>query len=66
MALRFALSVCNQYATNDINLGIDSTGQWEWIKRIYLIRPNCSVAFQGGGGDQWGNPLIMQSGNKFL
>ena len=33
MALRFALSVCNQYATNDINLGIDSTGQWEWITK---------------------------------
>ena len=33
IAVRFANSMCTQYATKDINLGLDSTGEFEWITK---------------------------------
>ena len=33
IAVRFGFSMCTQYATKDINLGLDSTGEFEWITK---------------------------------
>ena len=40
MAVIFALNSCAYFATTDINLGLDSTGEWAWINqegRLQLI-----------------------------
>ena len=31
MAIKFALNLCGNFAANDINFGMDSTGKIEWI-----------------------------------
>ena len=31
IAVQFALKMMTQFATKDINLGMDSTGEWNWI-----------------------------------
>ena len=31
IAIRMGANMCVQYSTNDINLGMDSTGDFEWI-----------------------------------
>ena len=33
MAINFAISMCFNYGLNDINCGMDSTGQWLWITK---------------------------------
>ena len=31
LAVRFGMNICGNYASNDINLGMDSTGEFAWI-----------------------------------
>ena len=33
MAIKLSVSMCGQYSTNDINLGMDSTGNFRWITK---------------------------------
>ena len=40
MAVKFATKMCTWFATKDINFGMDSTGNWDWITddgRVQLI-----------------------------
>ena len=38
MATHFGISMCINYAVNDINLGMDTTGQWLWITKEGRLR----------------------------
>ena len=33
LAIRFGMNICGNYASNDINLGMDSTGEFQWITK---------------------------------
>ena len=49
IAVKFAMSMMIMFVTKDINLGMDSTGKWDWITndgRINLINNSIDLSYE--------------------